>query len=184
MLTNEERKLVEENMKIAEYIVNKDIIKSNKVLDLSYEDLYQTAYLALCKAAKTYNGKFKFSTYASTVVKNALIDYCRKIPTASQSLNETIFEDDTPLIDTIISDAHTEEIVIESELLNVLNNSKKMYNGVVLKGIEAMELKLKGYSGTEIGAMYGVKNTHISAWISKAAKKLRDNSEFKALMLG
>jgi hypothetical protein len=43
----------------------------------------------------------------------------------------------------------------------------------VLKGIEAIELQLKGYSGAEIARMYSVKNNNVTSWISKARAALR-----------
>ena len=41
--------------------------------------------------------------------------------------------------------------------------------------IEAMELKIKGYSGVDIARLYHTKPTHVGAWISRASEKLRED---------
>ena len=66
--------------------------------------------------------------------------------------------DTTDITDRLISD----------ELLSIVQSAKKTHKGAVLKGIEAIELRIKGYSGAEIARMYGVKNNHVTSWISKA----------------
>jgi len=43
-----------------------------------------------------------------------------------------------------------------------------------------MELKIKGYSGTEIAALYGAKPNEVGAWISRARRKLLRDEEFMA----
>ena len=40
-------------------------------------------------------------------------------------------------------------------------------------GVEALELKIAGYSGTDIAKLYGVQPNHVGAWISRAAQKLK-----------
>ena len=55
---------------------------------------------------------------------------------------------------------------------------KREYSGTARLGIEAIELKLKGYSGKEIADMYGVKPNLVGAWISRAKQKLRKNQVF------
>ena len=57
----------------------------------------------------------------------------------------------------------------------LLNSAKSEYSGVARLGIEALELKIMGYSGADIAKLYGVKQNHVGAWISRAAAKLRKN---------
>ena len=49
----------------------------------------------------------------------------------------------------------------------------RMYSGVARLGVEALELKIAGYSGTDIAKLYGVQPNHVGAWISRAAQKLK-----------
>ena len=55
----------------------------------------------------------------------------------------------------------------------VLEYGKRMYSGVARLGVEALELKIAGYSGTDIAKLYGVQPNHVGAWISRAAQKLK-----------
>ncbi len=171
--------MITENLNIVEYIVRHEVIKSKCVVELEYDDLYQTGCIALCRAAATYDGRVKFITYASKVIRNAMIDYLRKIPTANISLDAPIYDEDNYCLkDSLASDENIETNIMQNNIYDILSESKKAYSGVVLKGIEAIEFKLKGYSGAEIAELYGVKCNHVSAWISKAVKKLKENSEF------
>jgi len=58
--------------------------------------------------------------------------------------------------------------LFSEELMKIVQTAKKTHKGAVLKGIEAIELRIKGYSGAEIARMYGVKNNNVTSWISKA----------------
>lgn len=48
----------------------------------------------------------------------------------------------------------------------------------VRKGIEAIELKMQGYSGRDIAEWYHVKPNYITACISRAQKHLRQDVVF------
>ena len=63
--------------------------------------------------------------------------------------------------------------IFSEELMSIVQTAKKTHKGAVLKGIEAIELRIKGYSGAEIARMYGVKNNNVTSWISKAAAVIK-----------
>ena len=65
-----------------------------------------------------------------------------------------------------------DDAVLAGELTKLLDEARRTHKGAVLKGIEAIELQLKGYSGAEISRMYGVKNNNVTSWISKARAAL------------
>ena len=64
------------------------------------------------------------------------------------------------------------------DVTQLLHHMKRQYTGTIRLGIEAIEWKVKGYSGKEIAAMYGVKPNLVGAWISRAKQKLRQNQVF------
>ena len=64
------------------------------------------------------------------------------------------------------------------ELLRALQQSKGNCSGSVRKGIEAIELKMQGYSGRDIAERYHVKPNYITACISRAQKHLRQDVVF------
>ena len=175
ILTSDQQKLVEENLDMPDILLRTKIHPNETIRGMEFDELYQCGCLALCRAAATYDHSTQFRTYASRVVYNAMIDQCR---TAQKHYGNTLSYDavvgddeDSYSIFLQASDA-VDETVLAGELTKLLDEAKKTYKGAVLKGIEAIELQLKGYSGAEIARMYGVKNNNVTSWISKARAAL------------
>jgi len=175
ILTLDQQKLVEENLDLPDILLRTKIHPNETIRGMEFEELYQCGCLALCRAAATYDHSTQFRTYASRVVYNAMIDQCR---TAQKHYGNTLSydtavgdEEDSHSIFLQASDA-VDDTVLAGELTKLLDEAKKTYKGAVLKGIEAIELQLKGYSGAEIARMYGVKNNNVTSWISKARAAL------------
>lgn len=59
------------------------------------------------------------------------------------------------------------------ELEDLLERGERTATGVAKKGIQALRLRLKGYSTREIGACLGVPDNYVTAWEAKARKYLR-----------
>ena len=175
ILTSDQQQLVEENLDLPDILLRTKIHPNEAIRGMEFEELYQCGCLALCRAAATYDHSTQFRTYASRVVYNAMIDQCR---TAQKHYGNTLSYDavvgddeDSYSIFLQASD-DVDETVLAGELTKLLDEAKKTYKGAVLKGIEAIELQLKGYSGAEIARMYGVKNNNVTSWISKARSAL------------
>ena len=66
----------------------------------------------------------------------------------------------------------------EQDIYILLQSMKQQYSGTIRLGIEAIEWKVKGFSGAEIAKMYGVKPNLVGAWISRASSRLKKNSDF------
>lgn len=62
-----------DNIKLVYYVCNKF---KNCIID--YEDLVSIGTYGLLKAQKTYNGSYKFSTYAHKCIKNEILVNIRK----------------------------------------------------------------------------------------------------------
>ncbi|MBQ2871768.1 sigma-70 family RNA polymerase sigma factor [bacterium] len=173
-LTVEQKKLVEEHLNLVPYIIEKYISRNNN-WDMQYEDLIQEGNLALCKAASKYNNTVKFNTFAEIVIKNELLKYCNKSNRRIKTVDlptgivvEELFVDPEEISDTFFN----------SENIRSIRKIKSEYSGVVLKGIEAIELKMQGLAGVDIAKIYDVKPNHISAWIAKAKHELMINETF------
>ena len=54
-----------------------------------------------------------------------------------------------------------------------LERGERAATGVVKKGIQAMRLRVNGYSTREIGARLGAPDNYVTAWEAKARKYLR-----------
>lgn len=67
-----------------------------------------------------------------------------------------------------------DETVTDATAMSALAACKDKYNGVARKGVEAIEMKLKGYEATEIAKHYDTSVNNVNAWISRARSKLRN----------
>lgn len=183
VLNAAQQALVEENQLLVHWIIHRYISVNESVCGLGYEDLYQEGALALCRAAATYHAEnVQFKTYAVTVVRNHLIDHCRHI--AAQHRNIPSISFDAPAGEDQASSppAHalsldtTDECISRLYVAQLLDHGKRSYRGVARLGVEALELKIKGYSGADIARLYHTKPNHIGAWISHAADKFRKDA--------
>ena len=180
ILTPEQRALAEQNLSLVDKVIARSIHTNEAVCGLGYEDLRQEGCLALCRAAATYDGSSaQFSTYATTLIRNHLLDCCKAVSARLRNLPAIPLdvgppEEDRPpgfsepsvedgidaLIDWLDTDA-------------LLSDCKSRYSGVARLGIEALELKIRGYSGADIAQLYNTKPSHVGAWIARAAQKIR-----------
>lgn len=175
-LTDSQRQLVEQNQELVRSIAGRFV----SLPELEFDDLFQEGCLWLCKAAATYqeNRGATFITYANKVVINGLKTYCRVV--GSKRKKQYLYT----LYDCEQSPTENEadKLVTDRDMLRFLNQIKQQYAGTVRLGIEALEWKLRDYSGTEIAKMYGVTPNLVGAWISRAAQKLRKNKRFLTWM--
>lgn len=70
------------------------------------------------------------------------------------------------------------ELYTKGNFYEQLQQSKENCSGSVRKGIEAIELKMQGYSGRDIAERYHMKPNYITACISRAQKHLRQDVVF------
>lgn len=71
-------------------------------------------------------------------------------------------------------DAKTDDVLSSRNRINDRKLLRVHGNGVARKGVEAIELKLKGYEATEIAKHYDTSVNNVNAWISRARSKLRN----------
>ena len=163
--------LIEQYLNCVHWVIQSFIHVNEGVCGLEYDDLYQEGCIALWRAAESFDEQrgAQFHSYAISVIHNHLLDYCRKIQSRS-----------VPLVSLEDWDAETarkgaEVWDVDSGLYveQVLEYGKRTYSGVARLGVEALELKIAGYSGTDIAELYGVKPNHVGAWIARAAQKLK-----------
>ena len=179
ILNEKQQEMVEQHLDLVSIIIHKYIRTNEQVRGLEYEDLYQYGCLALCKAAYHFDGRVKFETFAGTVIRNALLDECRKAKVVySRNLSYDAFvnsdDDDSDTLASMLGDtSDINDSIFSEELMSIVQTAKKTHKGAVLKGIEAIELRIKGYSGAEIARMYGVKNNNVTSWVSKATTVIK-----------
>ncbi len=167
---NERDKMIENHLNCVRWVVHHLIGADKGVCGLEYDDLYQEGCIALWRAAETFDEQqgTQFHSYAITIIRNHLVDYCRHVQSRSIS---------TVPLDAIMARSGTATWDDGSGLFveQVLAYGKRTYSGVARLGVEALELKIAGYSGADIAELYGVPQNHVGAWISRAAKKLKND---------
>lgn len=188
-MNERQRALVEENLPLVRQTIARHIRYNETICGMGYDDLYQEGSWALCRAAMTYDHEGRgtpFSAYARPVIRNHLLDYCRRIllqrehlPTVS--LNVPVSEDIPPPACWLKAD---DQEVWDAQILvdQLLEHGRGTYTGVAKLGVEALTLKVKGYTGADIARMYHTRPNHVGAWISRAVEKLRKD-ETAALLL-
>lgn len=136
----------------------------------TYDDLLQIGYIGLCKAVQTYQPEYKnaFSTYAYRLIQNEIytqLEYAvrcgreqatdpAELPCGGQ--NDSLEERDAC-----------------RELMSLLDLAEATANGSVAKGIQAIRMRVMGYSSREIGELLGAPANHVTAWVSKARNHIR-----------
>ena len=138
ILTQQQQQLVEDNHKLIYFYLYRN--------SLSVDEFYDVAAIGLCKAAITYNGQTKFSTYAYSCIK------CEIFNEWSYLSDNKHFEDTVEL-----------KLLVES----YINKLKIERNKIVLK------LYCKGYSGADIVKITGVNRTTVGKQIADMKKYLQ-----------
>ena len=117
------------------------------------------------------------SGYAEKVVSNGLRTYCRLTYSKQKRILSLSDCEEVEFDEPIVLKSYDNDL-IEQDILRFLQNLKSEYTGVARLGIEAIEWKVKGFTGTEIANMYDVKPNMVGAWISRAVQKLKKNIVF------
>ena len=172
--TKDMDKLVEQFLPLIHWTIHSCIRCREDVVGLAYDDIVQESCIALCGAASSYRpDKGSFKTYAVTVIRNHLIDYCREImahetrlPTVSlDHLAESVWDAD--------NDQTASNMISQWDACRFLCERKRRYTGTAQLGVEALLLKITdGYGVTDIAKLYGAKPNQVGAWISKAKKRI------------
>lgn len=180
-LTASQQALVEENMQLVHWTLRRSIDVNENVCGMGYDDLFQEGCEALCHAAASYDAHagVQFPTYAGTVIRNHLLDHCRALQAKRRnglviSLDDC--EENGQSKERLISYDDTDWQMDKLCLAQLLEHGRRTYSGAARLGIEAMELKISGYTGADIAQLYGVKPNLVGAWISRAVEKLRKDA--------
>ena len=128
----------------------------------------------------------QFDTYALVVVRNGLLTYCKKMwkkhkyVVSLDDISDLENESDT-FPNNYIEDKYS-SIISDLNIFDMFESIKFEYDGITRLGIEALELKIKGYTGAEIAKLWGVKQNHVGAWITRAKRKLCQNEKFMSAL--
>ena len=172
MLTLEQQRVVEENMRLVSQVI-KDRVHTPGYA-FSYEDLFQIGCIGLCKAVATDKGGC-FSTYAYRLIWNEISTALVKATNISHYEYPRIDAGNYGL-DVALDPV---DLFDQSDLKMILEQVRARASGTVAKGIRCLELQVEGYSSEEIGERIGEKPGTARLWMTRGRRFLREQPEFK-----
>ncbi|MBR1865741.1 MAG: sigma-70 family RNA polymerase sigma factor [Lachnospiraceae bacterium] len=175
-LDAEERKRVEENMKLVHKVIRDKIPYMNLTGFYTREDLFQIGCIGLCKAAATDKGGC-FSTYAYRLIWNEI---CDALIAGSRKWSREVVVEFLPEERNSMNDSTEVRVVLDE----VLTERKDTLSPTIEKGIQALLWMEQGYSGKEIGRLSGASASLVCARVSKARRYLRERKELIELAQG
>ncbi len=182
-MTEFENKLVMDNLDLVDKVICTRITWRSSSVLMTFEDLQAVGREALCRAAAHYRPQSgPFAPFACKCIYNAVIDHCRNENTVMRMTGGSgsggISLD---LIDKAEA-GNSGSFADDLGTGHLLSRYKKKYAGVSRLGVEAIELKLLGYSSKEIANRFGTNVNNVNAWISRARKKLKQEEEIREMM--
>lgn len=170
--------MFEENKNLIYTAINTYVKCAGKYGINDYDDLFQIGSIGLWKAVQKYDeSKGKFSSFAVPVIRNQLFNALRD---AGQTGNTTSldegWEEEWTDVNTELAYDTIQDIsdsVTMNEGLGILDSCAEKYGGIAGKGVQALKLKVLGYDCNDIAEMFGVEANTITAWMSRARKKLQ-----------
>lgn len=172
----------------------KSVMKKLGISQEEYEDCLQEAYILIWKKADKFNPEKEFGPFARRVVMNGLIDLYkrnRELKKELLSLEEDISQDEegnsVGLIDLLKGEDETENQALQNITVALLQEYIKKFKdkctaASTVKGFEALELKIAGYTGEQIAKMYHVSSNSVRCWMSNARKILSNQETIAALL--
>lgn len=169
-LTEEQRVKVEENMGLVGKVIGDCVHTLDKGCIYDYDDLFQIGCIGLCKAAQTDQPGHKsaFSTYAYCLIRNEIYT---QLEYATRRGREQATDPTELPCAALDEDLETRESC--RELMGLLERAEATATGTTVKGIQAIRMRIDGYSSKEIGELLGAPANHVTAWISKARSHIR-----------
>lgn len=170
-LNEEQRKKAEENMGLVGKVIKDRVHGLGRPGMMSFDDLFQTGCVGLCKAAATDRGGDCFSTYAYRVIWNEISDALARHGRISRREREMVKAENG---EGQVKDSLVWEQAYARELHDILSLAGKRAGGAVSFGIRALELSIQGYDSREVGQIMKAQPGTVRMWMTRARRYLKD----------
>ena len=196
-LTDKQRQMVEDNIKLAYYMANKYMKSNYNLVDrkgLTLEDLNQVALEQLCISVKTYNPEIsKFSTYAGTSMYFKITKFVKgynqiRIP-RQDHWGRDIYRNELKQLNNIMQGyvtsldapvlADERENTFYGDLLgeddfdfDQIDIDDLLRRNLGERDFKILKLKLQGKAQIDIAKTVGISQAQVSRILIKANKKL------------
>lgn len=164
MMTENEKQLVEGHLYLIRNIILNTISMNKNTEELEYNDLYQTGCEALCHAAIQYKQDkgASFPTYASIVIRHALLSQCRKASKwqgITVSLDAPLSDDKELTLSDVLKDPN-DQAFSDLETRLMLRAYENNQTEPARKHLDMFLLnRLCGYNISELAAYYKVSHS-------------------------
>ena len=128
------------------------------------EELTHDTWMAVIRRAQDYSPKAKFTTWVFQIAHNRLIDHWRKQGRSTDYLEHQIADQIEPQIDIGSSNIQLNELI---EKLKMLPPAQ----------VEALLLKIEGFSHAEIASITEAKQETVKSRLRYATQQLRKSVE-------
>ncbi len=183
-----EKLLVEDYLHLVPTMVNALTRSYAQITSDEGDELKQIGYLALCEAAKKYDGERPFKPYANAAIRNAIYDYwrdCGNFKNIFCSLDAILTAEDGTSYEQLFSSLSyqsPEQDAIQKEADAYLASLEKQSCHVIQKGILSLRLQQNGYTSTDLAKFFHVPPNRVRAWQSKARTVLKQNQTLYTLL--
>jgi RNA polymerase sigma factor (sigma-70 family) len=159
-LTGEEQRIVEQNLKLINFV-----LKSMKI-KYEYEDCFSAGCIGLCSAATTWNENqgVAFSTYACHIIKHEIINYLK----SNKSSNYKLIEQCEGIY--LYEEKGYKNLEDKQLAQFILSNFDKFLDK---HEAEVMCLFIKGIASAEIAKLMGIDVFTVYNLRKSAAKKAK-----------
>jgi len=179
MLTDEQSKLVTDNIKLVYYYAERFV----GTVPLTKDEIHAEMYYGICKAAQTYDPcrKIAFSTYATRCMRNEVLMRLRQEKKWSQTLylsdlaarTDRMDDTDSSSYDAFLSDK-LEPALEDTAVMNVVVNEMKgwlqrqeKYMNVTTKRVIATWLEHPEQTQAELATLTNVSQAQVSRILGK-----------------
>lgn len=183
-----EKLLVENHLHLVPAMVNALTRSYSQITSDEIDELKQIGYLAICEAAKKYDGIRPFKPYANASIRNAIYDYWRESGNRKNvlcSLDAMLTAEDGDSYEQLfpsLSYHSPEHDVLQKEADTYLSILEKQSCHMIQKGILSLRLQQNGYTSTDLAKLFNVPPNRIRAWQSKARTVLKHNQSLYMLL--
>lgn len=169
MLTDAQRRLVEDNMKLSYQFTNQ-IARKNK--HVPKDDLSQMAAMGLCVAAQIFTPEkgIQFSTLAYTCMLN---EYRKSIRNRNKSVKAVSFETPVPYSDFLLGDLiadMADAYHISPDAMDVRMDFDRFMKTKSDGYQRITKMAMTGMSGIEIARLLGISNSYVSYVLKKVRR--------------
>lgn len=175
MLTDQQRRMVEENLPLVTFVMNEHI---QYVRQDEWDDVFQEGAIGLCRAAALFSPEqgVKFTSFAVPCIVNAIYAYLRK-----KTSKKMRFYMEALRLEDFSCDERSEKLTIGGTLDSGHNVESEfacidlmdfIRNGLSMRETDIVFMLLDGKRQIDIAERFGISQSGVSRIISRIERRI------------